>query len=355
MNDDAERCLTAREGESTSIAPVDPNVSLRPFAAPPDRDLRSHRPFSDTPAQLPSRHAPYPAVLLLLLAVLAFIPRVRAQVVVRSDEHLGRDRPEAWAMNYVGATTLMTSYGIPPNLPAWRAGIALDLAHIPRLTAQQERVGLGGVKQEDLNKTEVFGRLRLFLGLPAGLVGEIGYAPPVSIGGAQPLDLFSVAIGRSLLARDGFDVSVRALAQHGRVHGDITCPAAIAGTADPRRNPFGCQAPSDDHVVLGYYGVELVSAWAAPSWRAHASFGTVRTEFAVDVDALTFDVRDRSRLVARGWLQYVTIGASHDLAQRWTLSGELLYVPLQVQREPGGPRENDPLASVRIELLRRFD
>jgi hypothetical protein len=278
-----------------------------------------------------------------------------AQVVVRNDEHLGRDRPEAWAMNYVGATTLMTSFETPSALTAWRGGIAFDLGHIPRLTARQERVGLGGVKQEDLNKTEVFGRLRLFLGLPAGFIAEVGYTPPLSIGGAQPLDLFSVAIGRILLARESFNLSVRALAQQGRVRGDITCPAAIAGSADPQRNPFGCQTPSDDHVMLGYYGVELISAWAVPSWRAHASIGAVRTEFAVDVDALTFDVRDRSRLVARGSLQFVTIGASHDLAPRWTLGGELLYVPLQVQREPGGPRENDPLASVRIELVHRFD
>ncbi|MHB8494369.1 MAG: hypothetical protein ACYC9Z_13565 [Casimicrobiaceae bacterium] len=295
-------------------------------------------------------------VIPLLAAALALCTAsARAQTTVRNDEHLASSRSEAWAMNYVGASTLMTAFGETPALPAWQWSAALDFGHVPRLTEAQQRVGLHGTKQEDLNKSPVFGRLRLMLGLPGNVVAELGYTPPVSIDGTQPLDLVAFALGRRVVERGGFALSMRAFGQHGRAHGDITCPAVLAGVADTQRNPFGCRAPSDDEIMLNYYGLEATSSWVARPWHAHASIGAVRTEFAVQVDALTFDVRDRSRLVARGILPFATVGASRDLDPRWRLSGEVLYVPLRVQRAPNAPIETDALTSLRLQLLYRFD
>ncbi len=295
-------------------------------------------------------------VIPLLAAALAFCAAgARAQTTVRNDEHLASSRTEAWAMNYVGASTLMTAFGETRELPAWQWSAALDFGHIPRLTEAQQRVGLHGIKQEDLNKSPVFGRLRLMLGLPGNVVAELGYTPPVSIDGTQPLDLVAFAIGRRVLERGSFALSMRAFGQHGRAHGDITCPAVLAGIADPQRNPFGCRAPSDDEIMLNYYGLEATSSWVARPWHAYASIGAVRTEFAVQVDALTFDVRDRSRLVARGTLPFATIGARRDLDAHWSLGGEVLYVPLRVQRTPNAPTQTDALTSLRLQLLYRFD
>ena len=48
---------------------------------------------------------------------------------------------------------------------------------------------------------------------------------------------------------------------------------------DMQQNPFGCRAPSNDHIMLNYFGVEATSAWSAESWRAHASVGVVRAHF----------------------------------------------------------------------------
>ncbi len=258
-------------------------------------------------------------------------------------------------MNYVAASSLMTAFGATPALAAWRWGVALDLGYIPKLSEAQQRVGLHGIKHEDLNRSPVFGRLRLILGLPGDFVAELGYTPPLSINGAQPLDLIALSIGRRLFELDSFTLSMQAFGQHGRAQGDITCPARLAGVADGQQNPFGCQAPSNDHIMLNYYGIEATSAWSAESWHAHASVGVARTEFAVQVDAFTFSVHDRSRLVARGSLPFTTIGASRDLDARWNLGVEVLYVPLRVQREPNAPSENDPLTSVRLQLLYRFD
>ena len=56
-------------------------------------------------------------------------------------------------------------------------------------------MGLGGAKQEDLNKSPVFGRLRLTLGLPGGFVADLGYTPPLSIRGTRARDLFAGIVG----------------------------------------------------------------------------------------------------------------------------------------------------------------
>ena len=201
----------------------------------------------------------------------------------------------------------------------------------------------------------MFGRARLVLGLPGDFVAELGYTPPLTLDGVQPLDLFAFSIGRRIFDDGRVSFSVRAFGQHGRAHGDITCPASLAGNADREQNPFGCQAPSDDHVRLNYYGVDGISEWTARPWHAHASLGIARTEFAVQVDALTFDEHDRSYLVARGHLPFTTIGASLDLDPSWSVkSAEVLYVPLRVQRELDGPVENNPLTSVRLQLVYQF-
>ena len=171
-------------------------------------------------------------------------------------------------MNYVGASTLMTAFGATPVLPAWRWGVALDLGYIPRLSEQQQRVGLHGIKLEDLNRYPVFGRLRLILGLPGDFVAELGYTPPLSIDGTQPLDLVALSIGRRLYEGDNFSLSMQIFGQHGRAQGDVTCPARFAGVEDSQQNPFGCRAPSNDHIMLNYYGVEATSA-VAPNPGTH--------------------------------------------------------------------------------------
>lgn len=276
-----------------------------------------------------------------------------AQTVIKVDEYLAPDRPEAWAMNYFAAASLMTSFGETAALAPGRWGVALELGHIPRLSDTQQRVGFNGFKTEDLNKSPVFGRLRLHLGLPANWVAELGYTPPLAIDGARSRDLVALAMGRRMIKRGAYTLSVRAFGQHGEVQGDITCPGELAGISDSERNPYGCQAASHDRIKLNYYGIDLTSAWTAGTWQWHADFGVARTELEVQVDALTYDVRDRSRLVARDMLPFLAVGASRDIDTRWTLGVEILHVPLTVKRNPDLPGENDPLTSLRLQLRYR--
>jgi hypothetical protein len=295
-----------------------------------------------------------PLLGLLLTTLLLGAATAHAQLVVHNDEDLASNRPEAWAMNYMASSSLMTGFGQTLALPAWDWGLSLDIAEIPRLSAAQQRVGFDGIKQEDLNKSPVFGRGRMYLGLPGAWVAELGYTPPLTVNGVQPRDLLTIAVGRRLFERGGFTFSGRIFGQHGRARGDITCPASIAGVADPLVNPYGCQARSNDQITLDYYGFELVPAWTAGSWHGYVSGGAVRADLAVQVDAFTFDEHDRSHLVSHTTLPFATAGMSIDLDAHWNLGLQVLYVPLDVQRQPGGPTHNDPLTSARLQAVYRF-
>ncbi len=286
----------------------------------------------------------------LICLTLLFAPPLMAQSIVDDQEILASDRPEAWAMNYVLASSVMTSFGATPELAAGEWNVGAEIGHIPRLSRRQQQIGFGGEKAEDLNKSPVFGRLRLMLGLPAGFVAELGYTPPVKIDGTSTDDLFALAFGRRLLQRDTWSLSARAFGQHGSAHGDITCPADIAGPFDEDSNPFGCVEASDDRIALNYYAVDLTAAGDVGLWQWHAGGGAVRSEPKVQVDARVFSVRDRSRLVARGMLPYLALGIGREIAPGWSLAGEILHVPLDVQREPAEGVENDPLTSVRLML-----
>jgi hypothetical protein len=291
---------------------------------------------------------------LLVAVLMAGTFGARAQPVVRQDAHVAADSPEAWAMKYFAGSTIMTGFGATPVLRAGDWIATLDVGHIPTLDEAQQRVGFGGAKSEDLNKTPVFGRVRFGVGMPGAWLAELGFTPPVTLNGAQPRDLISVALGHRLFERGPYTLSMRAFGQHGRVRGDITCPATLAGIADRDRNPFGCQASSKDQFALHDYGIELVSGWRLGPWHAHAGVGFVRTELAVQVDALTFDVRDRSRLVSRGGMPFVTVGGSNDLDARWNVGLEVLFVPLRVRRGFDAQPQSDPLASVRVQVRYRI-
>lgn len=289
-------------------------------------------------------------VSLLLLAS----ARATAQTVVYNNENLASDRPEAWAMNYFVASSLLTSTGAAPSLESgqWMAG--LDVAQVPRLSDSEQRIGFNGVKQEDLNHSPVFGRVRAWVGLPAGWIGEIGYTPPLRIQDTQPRHFFALAIGRRLLERGAFSLSWRIFGQHGDVEGDITCPAHIAGIDDVHINPYGCHAPSQDVASLNYYGTDLTWAWSAQPWQAYVETAAVRAETQVQVDAYTFDAHDRSRLVAHDVLPFLAAGVQRDFGARWTGDAEVLFMPLSVRWSAGAPSQRDDFLDLRFQLRYRF-
>jgi hypothetical protein len=68
------------------------------------------------------------------------------------------------------------------------------------------------------------------------------------------------------------------------------------------------------------------------------------------VDAVTYGIIDRSRLLADGWTWSVNGGASWSLGAKTRLSAEIFYSPLSVARPPSREVENDPLLNLRTML-----
>jgi hypothetical protein len=278
-----------------------------------------------------------------------------AQPVVEGSESVASDSTEGWAMRYFAGTTLMTSFGETASLAPWQWAVALELGSIPQLSDSQQEVGLGGSKQEDLNKSPVIGRLRLALGLPGQWIAELGYTPPLEIDGARPRNIVAMAIGRRLLEHGGFSLSMRAVGQVGEVEGDITCPARLAGVIDPEENRFGCRAASNDTFTANYYGVDATAAWSGGDWGAYLSAGIVRADLAVQVDAPLFTRIERTRVTSDSDLAWFTVGARYEFMPRSSVAVELLYVPLDVRRPPDFDVSRDSLTSVRLQLRHAFD
>ena len=280
----------------------------------------------------------------------ALTDTLAAQMLPISEgvDTVGVRSEEGWAMRYVGASSLMTGFGELPELGVGEWQLAGELGHIPKLSRKQQEVGLGGIKQEDLNKSPVFGRLRGWMGLPGGWVAELGYTPPLEIDGAKPVDLFAAALGRRFALGQRYSLSLRALGQHGAAQGDITCPRDVVGS-DAAGNPFRCARPSKDRIDLNYYGLDATLARQFSDWTAHLTLGNVRYEPEVQVNAELQSLIERIRLRNRGQLPYFAVGLQPRVSNRLNWATELLYVPLRVQRD-GGPEENDPYWGLRLQL-----
>lgn len=280
-----------------------------------------------------------------------------AQPVVDRGGRLEPERPEAWAMAYMSASTLFTAPGVVKRREPYSVWARADLAHIPRLSQEQRRVGFNGTKLEDLNKSPVFGRLSLGIALPAGFQAELGWTPPVEIDGARPRHLFGLAVSRNLFESGRWSGSARLFHQRGRVVGDFTCDDDTAGfPPGSPRNPYGCREPSSDTFRIDQTGLELGLARSYLDDRLQGFLSATYTRMSprTRVRARTFDVIDRSLLKTRVDVPTITLGAGYRPAANWRLTAALAWSMLDVRRPPDPAVRSDDLFSLRMALERGF-
>lgn len=287
------------------------------------------------------------AAVLALAAVLA--PAASsAQPVIRDDEHLDFDRPEAWAMKYYSMVSLASGYGVPPAREPGDVDFALEVGWIPSIEGDDARVGFRGTKQEDLDKAPILARPRVTFGLPASFTLELGWVPPLEVFDAKP-NLFTVALGRPLYRGAAWRTGIRLHGQAGTIESDITCPDEVAAAGDDLdRNPFGCEAPSEDEVDLSYYGVELTAERdAGGAWVPYAGLGLSELDMEFQVDAFTNGFHDLTHLTASGSQWHAVAGLRWEGLARSAVGVEVFYSPLDVERVEGAGSETDELVNVR--------
>lgn len=268
-------------------------------------------------------------------------------------EEIDFDRPEAWAMKHFHAVALMSGYGPPDTADPGAISFAAEAGWVPHLSTEERRVGFNGTKVEDLNKTSVFGRLRVDAALPWKLSATLGYVPPVELGGAEP-EILSLALGREVWAGERVRVGVRLHALTGEVEGDFTCPEdTVAAGDDPVANPFACEEVSSDRMrfeALGLEGSIGFTPWSVAGPEVFATLAVNRIDPRFQVHARHSGFDDRSVRETDGTLTTFTAGLRHAFNDRWAWAAEAVYAPLTVRRPPAREEENDDLLTARTLL-----
>lgn len=286
-----------------------------------------------------------PQVLIALALVVGNTPS-SAQVVIDQSEHLDFDRPEAWAMRYGTAAILLGNLGPITRAEPGSWHLGLEGGWIPSLSEAQRTVGFNGIKEEDLNKSPAFGRIRLEVGLPAGIALTLAALPPVEVEGVEPKSL-GVSLARPLVTGDRLSLGARLHGQWAELAGDFSCSADIAGNPDPVVNPFRCRKPSDDTYRSLYGGLELQLSGHFGKLAPYLAVSYLYQDLETEVRAVYSTVNDHSTLTANGSGRSFTVGAALTVSPRFSLAAEAVWVPLGVVRPPRENRESDDLINVR--------
>jgi hypothetical protein len=270
-------------------------------------------------------------------------------ILIEGVEEMDFDRPESWAMKYFTSLSIMTGLGTPGPTDSGSVELAFEGGIVPNLGEEKRRVGFVGSKVEDLNRTNLFGRLRATFGLPRNFSLAVGVTPPVEVDGVTPR-LFSVAIARPVLDSSSWRLGLRFHGRTGTIEGDLTCPEDIAGVMDPELNPDLCLEPSNDEVTTSQVGLELGATpkvWG-DRWEPHfaVSVNYLDLEFQVRAGYSVFD--DRTRLLTDGYTYSLAAGLGYRFSEKLRLTGELFYTPLEVVRDPLSGKQNDELVNGRI-------
>jgi hypothetical protein len=272
-------------------------------------------------------------------------------VLLDRVENMDFDRPESWAMKYFTSVSMFSGLGTPRRTRPGSVELALEGGTVPNLGTEKRQVGFVGSKVEDLNRTNLFGRLRATLGLPRDFSLTLGLTPPVKIDGVTPR-LFNLGLARPLLDSPSWRLGATLHGQFGRIEGDLTCPQEVATSDDPALNPERCLEASNDESIQNYVGLEVSATpkiWG-DRWEPHlaVSVNYMDLEFRVRASYSIFD--DRSRLRTDGVTLALMAGLNYRLSDTFEIRSAVFYTPLDVVRAPLQEPRNDALMNARFLL-----
>ncbi|NKB35322.1 MAG: hypothetical protein GKR91_19665 [Pseudomonadales bacterium] len=291
--------------------------------------------------------------LLVSLLLLTLPGLSHAQLETGTNEDVDFDSPEGWAMAFMTASSLNLGQLPPRSTEFGDVSFSAELCSIPRLEREQQQVGFGGFKDEELNKSPAFGRARASLGLFWDVTAEVSWTPPLEINGAKPDGLWGFALSRPLVGGDNWGLGLRLFALEGAVNADVTCSEDTAElppfSAD---NLFGCVAPSDDVLEMDHQGAELVLSFnelplGIQPW---VSIASTRMDPFVEIDALLDGGPRFSTVDSDGTTETYSAGLSYSLNQNWHLNLATSYTPLDANR-PVSAGGRDSYWNVRLGLV----
>jgi hypothetical protein len=287
--------------------------------------------------------------LLAALAVGPSLAQAPEPILLEGIERIEFDRPEAWAMKYFASIALPTGFGPPRAAAAGSVSLEIEGGLVPNLGEEKRRVGFIGSKVEDLNRTNLFGRVRVGATLKRNLTLALGVTPPVEVNGVTPaLVAASLAVPVQLGPRWRLGLGVSG--QTGSLRGDLTCPGDVVGSSDPAVNPDDCREASDDELSVETLGLELSVARVPQAGRfePYVAVSAHRIDASFQVRARYSAFLDRMRLEASGTTVALAGGVTLQMSDALTIASEVFYSPLEVVRDPLRGTQTDELVNARI-------
>ncbi len=172
----------------------------------------------------------------------------------------------------------------PDFLPPWSLRLALEGSYLPDIDDETATptVCRPGKGPENTDFAPVLPRPRVSLGLPAGLVLEASYIPPISMNGATP-NLVGLALGRAFRVGRTMRVGVRLHATTGKIDAPITCDQEAL--RDPVSECFN-GTESNDRYRPNALGADVTGTWSTADGRfrpfAGAGINLLRPRFQVN-------------------------------------------------------------------------
>ncbi len=260
-------------------------------------------------------------------------------------------------MKHFASISLFTGMGPPRRMEPGSIDIGLEAGGVPTLSESERTVGFNGTKTEDLNRTSLFGRPRVEIGLPRHLTLGLSWVPPVELSGVEP-NLLAAALGRPLHEGERWRLGLRAYVQYGTLRGDFTCSRDDAAAGDDQiRNPFGCEASSNDEMTIRTGSLEISAAFPGGSQGRFEPYVALAGHFMdleFQVDARYAGIVDKTRLLTDGVTASLTAGLRASLSDRLDLTGELFYTRLDVVRPPATSSRAEDLLNFRTLISYRL-
>ena len=185
------------------------------------------------------------AMKLLIITLLSIVIHFKTIA-----ENVAIDSPEGWGMSYQTAATLNLGDGIIPDLEIGEFYLSGEVSTIPKLNADQQKIGFSGFKYEDLNKSPVFGRGKVSSGFYWNSILELTWTPSLEINGAQPKGLWGFSWAKNFIKNDDVVLGFRYFKLNGSATADVTCSSDVVAA------PFIHPRIFQD--VLDYLPIKLI-------------------------------------------------------------------------------------------------
>ena len=258
-------------------------------------------------------------------------------------EKVAVDSPEGWGMSYMTAASLNLSDKFPETLPLGQFNVSAEISTIPELNEKQQKIGFGGAKSEDLNKSPVFGRGKITTGFYWNSIIELSWTPPLEIGGAKPDQMWGLAIAKQIYTNNAFNAALRLYQFNGKATAAVTCSEEMV--MQPLYSPgniSGCIGTSQDKIDMSHEGVEiLLERESSNGFKPWFSVASTRLTPSVRINAPLEFIQEVAFVETSGRLTTLTFGLNYKLSDNWLLNLGTSYTPIDVQRpEMTGGNDN---------------